>query len=317
MKAHRHPPVGELHPLPIPDNPWDTVSVDFIVELPDLEGHNVVMVVVDSVTKRAHFIPTFTTITAAGMAHLFIQHVWKHHGLPRKVVSNHGPQFMAEFTQELYQRLRIKLAATTAYHPQGDRQTERVNQELEQYLRLFVNQRQDDWTNLLPLADFQYNNHVHASTQHPLFLLESRRLPRMGFEPDQCSSRVESVNEFTERMRSTLEEAKSALAKSKDNMARYYNQRRVLALEYQPGDKVYLDASDVSTTQPSRKLSHRRLGLFSIERKVGNSAYRLWLLAAMKRIHPVFNVDRTYICIGTDIAIFDLLFSQFQAFCTL
>ena len=92
--------------------------------------------------------------------------------------------------------------------------------------------------------------------QHPLFLLESRYLPRMGFEPDQRSSRVESVNKFTERMRSTLEEAKSALAKSKDNMARYYDQRRVLAPEYQPGDKVYLDASDVSTTQPSRKLSH-------------------------------------------------------------
>ena len=187
-KAHRHPPVGELHPLPIPDNPWDTVSVDFIVELPDLEGHDAVMVVVDSITKRAHFIPTFTTVTAAEMARLFIQHVWRHHGLPCKVVSDRGPQFVAEFTRELYQRLGIKLAATTAYHPQGDGQTEHVNQELEQYLRLFVNQWQDDWTDLLPLAEFQYNNHVHTSTQHPPFLLESGRLPRMGFEPDQCSS---------------------------------------------------------------------------------------------------------------------------------
>ena len=91
-------------------------------------------------------------------------------------------------------------------------------------------------------------------------------------------------------MRSTLEEAKSALAKSKDDMARYYDQRRVPAPEYQPGDKVYLNASDVSTTRPSRKLLHQRLGPFSIERKVGNSAYRLRLPAAMKRIHPVFNV---------------------------
>ena len=112
----------------------------------------------------------------------------------------------------------------------------------------------------------------------------------MGFEPDQCSSLVESVNEFTERMRSTLEEAKSALAKSKDDMARYYNQKRVPAPEYQPGDKVYLDASDMSTTRPSRKLSHRHLGPFLIEWKVGNSAYRLRLPAAMKCIHPIFNV---------------------------
>jgi len=97
------------------------------------------MVVVDSVTKRAHFVSTVTTISAAGAAHLFLNHVWKHHGLPQKVVSDRGPQFIAVFTWELYRLLGIKLAATTAYHPQGDGQTERVNQELEQYLRLFTN----------------------------------------------------------------------------------------------------------------------------------------------------------------------------------
>ena len=114
--------------------PWDTISVDFIVELPDSVGHDAIMVVVDSLTKRAHFIPTLTTLSAAGTAHLFVHHVWKHHSLPCKVVSDCGPQFVAEFTQELYWMLGIKVAATTAYHPQGDGQTERVNQELEQYL---------------------------------------------------------------------------------------------------------------------------------------------------------------------------------------
>jgi len=95
---------------------------------------------------------TVTTISAAGAAHLFLNHVWKHHGLPQRVVSDRGPQFIAEFTWELYWLLRVKLAATTAYHPQGDGQTERVNQELEQYLRLFTNQRQDDWVGLLPFV---------------------------------------------------------------------------------------------------------------------------------------------------------------------
>ena len=289
-KAQRHLPVGELHPLPIPSGPWDTISVDFIVELPDSVGHDAIMVVVDSLTKRAHFIPTFTTLSTAGTACLFVRHVWKHHGLPRKVVSDRGPQFVAEFTQELYRMLGIRVAATTAYHPQGDGQTERVNQELEQYLRLFTNQCQDDWADLLPLAEFQYNNHIHSATQHPPFLLENGRLPWMGFEPDQQPSRVESVNEFTEWMKGTLEEAKAALAKSKDDMARYYNQGRTTAPEYKPGDKVYLDASDISTTRPSRKLSHRHLGPFPIEQKVGNGAYRLKLPLSMKRIHPVFNV---------------------------
>ena len=112
----------------------------------------------------------------------------------------------------------------------------------------------------------------------------------MGFEPNQHPSRIESVNEFTERMKSTLEEAKAALVKSKDDMARYYNQRWTPAPDYRPGDKVYLNVSDISTTRPSRKLSHRRLGPFTVERKVGNGAYWLHLPLSMKRIHPVFNV---------------------------
>jgi transposase InsO family protein len=161
----------------VPDAAWDTISVDFIVELPESAGYDAVMVVVDSVIKKAHFVPALTTMSAAGAARCFVRHVWKDHGLPWKVVSDRGPQFVAEFTRELYRLFGIKLAATTAYHPQGDGQTERVNQELKQYLRVFINQRQDDWFELLPLTEFQYNNHVHSSTQQPPFLLETGCLP--------------------------------------------------------------------------------------------------------------------------------------------
>ena len=156
-KVQRHPPTGELHPLPVPGGPWDTISVDFMVELPESTGFDAVMVVVDSFTKRAHFLPTFTTLSAAGTVGLFIWHVWKHHGLPRKVVSNRGPQFVAEFSRELYRILGIKIAATMAYHPQRDGQTKRLNQELEQFLRISMNQRQDNWSDLLLLVEFQYN----------------------------------------------------------------------------------------------------------------------------------------------------------------
>ena len=97
-------------------------------------GYDAVMNVVDSMSKMSHFIPTHTTITGLAVARLFLTHVWKLHGLLRQVVSDQGPQFIAEFTWELYRLLGVKLAATTAYHPQGDGQTERVNQELEQYL---------------------------------------------------------------------------------------------------------------------------------------------------------------------------------------
>ena len=114
--------------------------MDFFMELPEANKYNAVMNVVDSVSKQAHFIPTTTTITALRAAQLYVAHVWKLHGLLRQVVSDWGPQFIEDLTQELYWLLRIKLVATTAYHPQGDGQTERVNQELEQYLRLFVNE---------------------------------------------------------------------------------------------------------------------------------------------------------------------------------
>ena len=289
-KALKQPPMGELHPLPIPDSPWDTISVDFITELPESNGRDSIMVIVDSVTKRSHFVSTVTTLSSIEAAQIYIQHIWKHHGLPHRVVSDRGPQFVAEFTKEIYQLLGIKLAATTVYHPQGDGQTERINQELEQFLRLFINQRQDDWDNLLPFAEFQYNNHIHSATQNVPFLLDTGRLPRMGFEPGQPRSRLESVNKFKEWMVDVLIEAKAALLKSKDEMAKYYDQRQTPAPNYQPRDKVYLDASDIHMTRPSQKLSHKRLGPFSIVRKVGNGAYQLHLPPSMSRIHPVFNV---------------------------
>src|SRR5271168_2577426 len=112
----------------------------------------------------------------------------------------------------------------------------------------------------------------------------------MGFEPGQRRSHVESVNEFKDRMKDALEEAKAALVRSKDNMRRYYDRNHTRAPDYQPGDMVYLDASDIQTTRPSHKLSHRCLGPFKVVKKVGNGAYRLELPPSMSRLHPVFNV---------------------------
>jgi len=215
------------------------------------------MTVVDSVLKRAHFIPTHTMVTAEGAAWLFLHQVWKLHSLPKCVVSDRGPQFVACFTRELYQLLGIKLASSTAWHPQTDGQTERINQELDQYLWLFVNKRQDDWYNLLPMVEFQHNNHVHSVTQQPPFLLDTRRVPRMGFEPRQNHSNLEMVNKFTERMRAATDKAKSTICKAQDDMKRYYDRQRTLAPVFKPGDKVFLDASDIRTMHPSQKLSHQ------------------------------------------------------------
>jgi len=126
-KPWRHSPVGELQLLPVPDAWWDTLSVDFVVELPESSRHDAVMTVVDAVSKRVHFIPMHTTVTAEGAAQLFLHYVWKLHGLLKCVISDHGPQFIALFTKELYRLLGIRLSSSTAWHPQTDGQTERVD----------------------------------------------------------------------------------------------------------------------------------------------------------------------------------------------
>jgi len=195
----------------------------FVIELPLSSGHNAVMTVVDSVLKRAYFIPMHMTVTAERAARLFLHQVWKLHGLPKCVILDRGPQFVAHFTRELYHLLGIKLASSTAWHPQTNGQMERVNQELDQYLWLFVNEQQDNWYNLLPMAEFQHNNYVHSATQQPPFLLDTGRLPHMEFEPQQNPSGLETVNEFTERMRTAIDKAKSAIRKAQDDMKRYYD----------------------------------------------------------------------------------------------
>jgi hypothetical protein len=218
-----------------------------------------------------------TTINTEGTALLFLKEVWKHHGTPQVVVSDRGPQFVAAFTRELYKLLGNKLAMSTAYHPQTDGQTECINQELEGYLRIFTSRRQDDWDELLPLGEFSHNNHVHSSTQQTPFMVDTRRHPRIGFEPQQPRSKLESVNEFADHMALGIEEAKSALTKAKDKYAMYYNRCREPAPVFTQGDRVWLDGSDITTNRLSSKLSHRHLGPFVIDKCVGQGAYCLIL----------------------------------------
>jgi hypothetical protein len=161
---------------------------------------------------------------------------------------------------------------------------------MEQFIRLFTNYKQDDWDELLPAAEFAYNNHIHSSTQQVPFMTDTGRLPRMGFEPNGPRSKVESVNEFHDRIASGVSEAKAALVKAKEEYKRYYDRRRTPAPDIKVGDRVWLDASDIQTTRPSPELSHRRLGPFKVTKVVGQGAYKLELPPRLSRLHPVFPV---------------------------
>ena len=159
-----------------------------------------------------------SNITLLRVGRLFQDGVWKLHGLPKEVISDRGPQFVSNFMQGLSKILGIKVVALMAYHPQTDGQTEHANQEVEQILRLFVNQRQDNWYNWLSIVEFTYNNQVHTSTQTSLFMLDTGQHPQLGFTPIH-ETRLKSLDNFMSRMAQATEEAQAALVKAADNMA--------------------------------------------------------------------------------------------------
>ena len=161
-------------------------------------------------------------VDSLGIAHLFRDNMWKLHGIPEEIISHRGSQFISQFTRELSKLLDIKIAASTAIHPQTDGQTEHVNQEVEQYLRIFVNQRQDDWYDRLSLAEFTYNNRIHVSMQTTPFMLDIGQHPHLGFKPTR-ETQLEGLDEFSECMQSALEEAQASLTKAADDMARFYD----------------------------------------------------------------------------------------------
>ena len=125
----------------IPERPWMHILVDFITKLPLAQGYNSILVVVDQLTKIVYFIPTMEKTLAEGLARLFRDNVWKLHGLSKSIILDRGPQFMAGLMRELNKILEIKSKMLTVFYPQTDGQIERVNQELEQYLRMFIDYR--------------------------------------------------------------------------------------------------------------------------------------------------------------------------------
>jgi len=150
-------PAGKLMPNSIPDKPWMHILANFITKLLLAQGYDSILVVVDRLTKIVYFISTMEKTLVEGLARLFRDNVWKLHGLPKSIISDRGPQFVAGLIRELNRILGIKSKLSTVFHPQIDGQTERVNQELEQYLRISIDHRQEQWLEWLGTVEFTYN----------------------------------------------------------------------------------------------------------------------------------------------------------------
>lgn len=177
-KNQTHKAVIPLQPTEVPLAPFDTITADFIVELPEVNGINALLVVTDRFTKFIILIPCNTKVTAKETAQLLINHVILRFGPFKKLISDRGPQFAAKVFIEIMKGLGIKSALSTPYHPQTDGATERVNQEIEQYLRAYCNNDQTNWVKLIPKAAYAHNVRIHSIThQSPYQLLHGYNPP--------------------------------------------------------------------------------------------------------------------------------------------
>jgi hypothetical protein len=159
-----HKPYGLLRQLPIPSQPWNSISMVFVEQLPPSLGFTAILVIIDRLSKQGVFIPTVDMITSAQLAELFVLHIFSKHGIPFHCTSDCSLEFVSHFFRSLGTTLNMRLYFTSGYHLQVDSQTERVNQTLEQYLRTFCNFQQDNWSFLLLLAEFAYNNALNKTT---------------------------------------------------------------------------------------------------------------------------------------------------------
>ena len=194
-KASRHERHGTLHPLEFSYAPWDAISMDFITQLSKSDVFSTVWVIVDRFTKMAHFVSVKDgQKTAEGCAKLFLENIWKLHGLPGSIISDKDPVFTSKFWAELMERLDVWLRKSMAFHLQTDGQTERVNQSLEQYLRQYYNYEQDNWYDLLPLAEYAFNNSATTATQMSPFFANYGFHPRTNWPVEKESKNPASRN---------------------------------------------------------------------------------------------------------------------------
>ena len=263
--------------------------MDFIEGLPLSEGYDTILVIVCRLSKMALFIATHRDIDAEDLTMLFLVHVFSKHGTPSDIISDRGKHFISRFWRSLCQLLGIKANLSTAYHRETDGQTERVNQILEQYLQVFINYQQDDWKHLLPLVEFVYNNTQHSATSVTPFFTNKGFHLKLEVSLESVPS--ESAHEMATDMRDLHQYLRNQLQLTIKQYECHLENRCLPIPGFKAGDSVWLDARNIKTKHPSKKLDHRHLGPFPIIEMVSTHAAQLGLPLALKCIHLVFHVS--------------------------
>jgi hypothetical protein len=280
----RKAPLAPIFPKP-EAMPFETVAMDFIVKLPLSNGFDSILTITDhDCIKAAIFIPCNETVTAEGVAELYLQHVFKRFGLPQKVISDRDPRLAGKFARALCTALGIAQNMSTAFHPRTDGQSEHTNRGLEQYLQFYVDAKQSNWAQLLSIAEFAHNSWRNESTgQSPFNLL-------MGYHPraewTTVTSLIPQVTLRLDQIREARDRAKTAMIKAQQGWERW----RHTTPTFQIGDQVWLDGRNIKMFHPAAKLAPKCHSPFPIIRVLSPITYELRLPVQWK-LHPVFHVD--------------------------
>ncbi|KAK2436442.1 hypothetical protein QL285_021436 [Trifolium repens] len=294
-KVEHQKPAGMLQSLDIPEWKWNSISMDFITGLPKTRRkHDSIWVIVDRLTKSAHFLPVRITDTVEKLTDIYVAEIVRLHGIPSSIVSDRDPKFTSHFWRTLHEALGTKLRLSSAYHPQTDGQTERTNQSLEDLLRACVLDDRGSWDNVLPLIEFTYNNSFHTSIgMAPYEALYGRRCQTpLCWYQDGESMIVgpEMVQQTTDKVRKIRARMKVAQDRQKS-----YADRRRRPLEFEAGEHVFLrvtPTTGVGRAIKARKLTPKFIGPYQITEKIGKVAYRIALPPILSQIHDVFHVSQ-------------------------
>lgn len=287
-------PCWPSQPLPIPDGVWTALSMDFIEGLPRSEGFSVIMVVVDRLTKFAHFIPVKHPYTAFHIAQLFLDNIVRLHGMPTSIVTDRDTVFVSTFWKQLFKLYKVQLQFSTTYHPQTDGQTERVNQCLEMYLRCAVQDSPKTWKTWISLAELWYNSTFHTSLGCSPFMALYGYNPNLGSTPTVSTDTPPSVTALIENREAHLQLLKQRLEQAQNRMKLFADKNRT-DQQFAMGDQVllrlqpYTQSSVANRSFP--KLAYKFFGPYTVLEKIGAVAYRLNLPEESK-VHPVFHISQ-------------------------
>jgi hypothetical protein len=295
VKAEHQRPAGLLQPLKVPEWKWEEIGMDFIVGLPRTrDGYDSIWIIVDRLTKVAHFIPVRTTYTGAKLAELYMTRIVCLHGVPKKIVSDKGTQFTSRFWEKLHESMDTKLNFSSAYHPQTDGQTERTNQILEDMLRACALKHGESWDKSLPYAEFSYNNSYQASLKMaPFEALYGRKCRTPLYWSQTGESQLfgtDIIREAERQVQIIRENLRVAQSRQKS-----YADGKIRDVSFQEGDYVYLKVSPIRCLRRFKvkgKLSPHYIGPFQILQQVGEVAYRLDLPEQLSDVHDVFHISQ-------------------------